>query len=102
MSIQQSIQKKIQESFQPEFMELENESHRHSGPALESHFKLTVVSDQFSGLNLVKRHQRVYGLLTDEMAGELHALALHLYTPEEWQERQQQARPSPNCRGGGS
>ena len=102
MGIQQAIENKVKQEFQPEFMDIENESHRHSGPAAESHFKLTVVSDRFDGLGLVKRHQQVYGLLADEMAGELHALALHLYTPEEWQSRQQQVRSSPDCRGGGS
>ena len=100
MGIQQAIENKVKQEFQPEFMDIENESHRHSGPAAESHFKLTVVSERFDGLGLVKRHQRVYGLLAEEMAGELHALALHLYTPEEWHSRQQQVRSSPDCRGG--
>ncbi len=99
MSIQASIENKIQHTFQPSHWVVENESHRHSGPAQESHFKLTIVSDQFSGLNLVKRHQQLYALLAEEMAGEVHALALHLYTPDEWQARQEQARPSPNCAG---
>lgn len=102
MTIQDSIESKVQREFQPVFLDVENESHRHSGPAAESHFKLTVVSDCFTGLGLVKRHQQIYGLLAEEMAGEVHALALHLYTPEEWQARQEQARPSPDCRGGGS
>ena len=101
MTIQQSIETKVNQQLQPQFLDIENESHRHSGPAAESHFKLTVVSDRFEGLNLVKRHQQLYSLLADEMAGELHALALHLYTPEEWLQRQQQVRSSPNCRGAG-
>lgn len=99
MRIQQSIETKIQQQLQPVHWVVENESHRHSGPAQESHFKLTVVSDLFNGLNLVKRHQQLYALLAEEMAGEVHALALHLYTPDEWQARQEQARPSPNCAG---
>ena len=32
-------------------------------PGSESHFKVTLVSDKFDGLRLVKRHQEVYGLL---------------------------------------
>ena len=99
MSIQQSIETKIQQQFRPAYLVVENESHRHSGPAQESHFKLTVVSDQFADLALVKRHQQLYALLQEEMAGEVHALALHLYTPDEWKIRQEQARPSPNCQG---
>lgn len=100
MSMQTTIENKVRDRLAPQEMQLENESHMHGGPATESHFKLTAVSDQFAGLNLVKRHQLVYGLLQEEMAGSVHALALHLYTPEEWAERNQSARPSPDCRGG--
>ena len=99
MPIQESIETKIQKRLHPLYWQVENESHRHSGPAMESHFKVTVVSDQFNGLNLVKRHQQLYALLAEEMAGEVHALALHLYTPGEWAERQEQSRQSPNCAG---
>ena len=48
------------------------------------HFEAVVVSAQFSGCTLVKQHQLVYGTLGDRMGGEIHALALHTYTPEEW------------------
>ncbi|MGM0634281.1 MAG: BolA family protein, partial [Pseudomonadota bacterium] len=70
------------------------------GPATESHFKVTLVSDRFEGQRAVRRHQQVYGLLGEELDGGVHALALHLYTPEEWRE---QGKPpdSPDCRGGG-
>lgn len=100
MTMQTTIETKVQERLAPQEMQVENESHMHGGPATESHFKLTAVSDEFSGLNLVKRHQLIYGLLKEEMAGSIHALALHLYTPEEWAERSQTARQSPDCRGG--
>ena len=40
------------ESLNPEFMQLENESHMHSGPATDSHFKVTLVSTAFSGKGL--------------------------------------------------
>jgi BolA protein len=33
---------------------------------------------------MVKQHQLVYGTLGDRMGGEIHALALHTYTPEDW------------------
>jgi len=48
----------------------------------------------------VKRHQSVYALLADEMAGPVHALALHLYSPAEWVERANARPDSPDCRGG--
>lgn len=91
------IQKKL-DVLQPHIVDVINESHLHAGPATTSHFKLIVVSDQFDGLRPVARHQRVYGLLADELAGPIHALALHLYTPDEFQSAQ--IPLSPNCLGG--
>lgn len=33
----------------------------------ESHFKVIVVSEEFNGLRLVQRHQKVYALASDLM-----------------------------------
>ena len=48
------------------------------------HFEATVISPQFEGRSMVQQHQLVYGTLGDRMGGEIHALALHTYTPETW------------------
>ena len=48
------------------------------------HFEAIVISGQFAGCSLVKQHQLVYGTLGGRMGGEIHALALHTYTPEDW------------------
>lgn len=101
MSVAESIEAKLQGAFSLAHVSLENESHKHGVPPnSETHFKLTLVSDDFSGLMPVKRHQLVYGLLSDELKGPVHALALHLFTPEEWQARGGTAAPSPDCLGG--
>ena len=100
MSVQQEIESKLKAALNPRFLEIENESHRHGGPATESHFKITLVTEEFSNQPAIRRHQKIYGLLVDEMAGGVHALALHLYTPDEWEERQHRAPASPDCRGG--
>ena len=86
-------------SLNPVFLQLENESHMHAGPATDSHYKVTLVSDTFEGKGLVARHQSVYGLLKEEMQGPVHALALHLFTPAEW-ENTQAVPESPQCMGG--
>lgn len=83
-AIEQAITQKVQQSLQPLQLQLENESHMHAGPRTDSHFKLIVVAEAFRGLSKVKRHQRLYQLLQAELQGPVHALALHLYTPEEW------------------
>ncbi|MBL8922337.1 MAG: BolA family transcriptional regulator [Myxococcaceae bacterium] len=49
------------------------------------HFEARVVSPSFAGLSMVQQHQAVYAPLKDLLAtGELHALALKTYTPEQW------------------
>ena len=48
------------------------------------HFEAIVVSQQFEGRSMVQQHQLVYATLGDRMGGEIHALALHTYTPDEW------------------
>ncbi len=101
MSIQATIEEKLK-ALEPAFLAVENESHRHNVPPdSETHFKVTLVSERFAGLMPVKRHQQVYTLLADELAGPVHALALHLYTPGEWEAAGQTRPDSPDCRGGG-
>ncbi|RMG54596.1 MAG: transcriptional regulator BolA [Gammaproteobacteria bacterium] len=100
MSMQQNIENKLREGLAPDHLEVVNESHMHNvPPGSESHFKVTVVSDRFEGERLVGRHRMVNAILADELAGRIHALALHTYTPQEWAERQQ-APQSPPCLGG--
>lgn len=101
MSIEQSIEQLLREALPVAYLSLDNESDQHSGPpGRESHFRLVLVSEAFEGLMLVKRHQRVYAVLADLLAGPVHALALHTFTPQEWAARGEQAAASPDCRGG--
>ena len=78
------------QALEPQHIELINESMAHAGyfEGKESHFKLTIVSDVFEGKRLVGRHQLIYGLvspLLTSQGGAVHALAIHAYTPTEWQ-----------------
>ena len=101
MQIQETIEQKVLEALRPQFIELLNESHMHSVPAnSETHFKLTLVATTFEGISKVKRHQQIYALLAEELQGPVHALALHLYTPQEWQSRHGEIPQSPQCLGG--
>jgi BolA protein len=101
MKIQTDIEAKLTADFQPLEMVVVNESHMHSVPAnSETHFKVVLVSAAFDGKRKVARHQQVYSCLKVELAGCVHALALHTYTQEEWQEMQDKVPDSPNCLGG--
>jgi BolA protein len=83
--------------FQPLHLQVLDESHMHSRGE-QTHYKAIIVSEQFEGLNAVKRHQKVYGILGGLM-GEFHALALHTFTPDEWA-KTGAAPASPTCAGG--
>ena len=49
------------------------------------HFAALIVSTEFTGLNRVKRQQRVNAILKPRFdTGELHALSMQTLTPDEW------------------
>ena len=101
MNVEEQLRDRVIERFNPQWLELDNESHQHSVPAnSETHFRLVMASEAFAGRRAVARHQLVYAELADLLAGPIHALAMHLYTPEEWQSREAAAPASPNCLGG--
>lgn len=101
MQIQNMIERKLKELFAPEYLEVINESNNHNvPPGSESHFKVTVVSDEFEGKMLVARHRIINKLLAEELAGSVHALSMHTFTRSEWAEKNEQTRKSPPCLGG--
>jgi stress-induced morphogen len=84
MSIENSVRTKLNEAFAPQAFELVNESANHNfsrGP--EGHFKVLIVSPVFAGVSRIQRHQKVFGLLADEMKA-IHALTIRALTPEEY------------------
>ena len=84
-------------------LEVANERHGHHVPAgSETHFKVVLVSTDFAQQSRVARHRRVNALLADEFAAGMHALAIHTYTPAEWQARHGEAPMSPPCARQGS
>jgi len=101
MSLHLTIEKKLLNHFSPEHLEVINESGNHNvPPGSETHFKAVIVSHQFNGLRLINRHRQVNALLAQELANDVHALALHTYTPDEWRHYFADVAASPSCMGG--
>lgn len=101
MSRSQRINDALTNELKPDTLVIHDESSGHSVPAgAESHFKVTAVSTCFHDLNRVARHRLVTACLSDEFTTGLHALSLHLYTPEEWRRRSRDIPTSPACRNG--
>lgn len=99
MDMQTSIETRLREALVLERLDVLNESHNHGGPGTQTHYKVTAVSPEFEGVGAVKRHQRLYALLSDQLQNGVHALVLHTYTPAEWAAKNGTAPQSPNCMG---
>ena len=86
------IQSILTKTFHPVYLNVEDESHQHAGhneaaTGGGTHFSVVIVSDEFKGMPLVKRHRAVYQALTKELTQDgLHALALKTYTAQEFAE----------------
>lgn len=52
-----------------------------------THFEAIIVSESFSGLNMVQQHQLVYKALGEKMGSDIHALSIQTYTPDEWEKK---------------
>lgn len=88
MSTKDVITKKLTEAFAPESLRVEDESHLHAGhaghrPGGESHYRVYIVSDAFRGKSRIERHRSINGVLAQELAGGIHALAIHAAAPGE-------------------
>jgi BolA protein len=88
MSTKDAIIDKLREAFSPESLEVQDESHLHEGhaghrPGGETHFRVYIVSQAFSGKGRVERHRMINAALAAELAGTVHALALHIKAPGE-------------------
>lgn len=99
--IQAAIQEVLQSELNPVHLEVINESYMHNVPkGAETHFKVLVVSTQFEGLALIKRHRMVNDLVKQKLQGNfVHALSIEAKTKAQWSP-EYTVEPSPNCRGG--
>lgn len=101
MNIQNNIEEKLTENFDPAYLQVTNESSQHNVPiGSETHFKVVLVTPQFSGKRLLIRHKAVNKVLKDEIENHIHALALHTYTDQEWHRLYGDSPDSPACLGG--
>ncbi|KAJ6313806.1 hypothetical protein OIU78_017449 [Salix suchowensis] len=83
------IWEKLERELSPVELEVEDISYQHAGHAGvrgsngETHFNVKVVSKEFEGKSLVKRHRLIYNLLQDELQSGLHALSIVAKTLDE-------------------
>ena len=96
MSIQTTMEDKLNKAFSPDRLVIINESHLHAGHhhsgsdhhgtydgTGETHFRVRVVASAFAGMSRIDRHRAVNELLADELKAGLHALAIEPAAPGE-------------------
>jgi BolA family transcriptional regulator, general stress-responsive regulator len=88
MSTRDRIMEKLQAAFAPQHLDVVDESHRHAGhagsrPGGETHYRVHIVSEAFRGKGRIERHRMINETLAGELAGGVHALAIHASAPGE-------------------
>ena len=86
--VKQQIESKLQAAFDPDLLEVADESNQHRGHAGwreggETHFRVSISSAHFAGRSRVDRQRSIYTVLSEEMAGPVHALAISARAPGE-------------------
>jgi BolA family transcriptional regulator, general stress-responsive regulator len=95
------LKQKLQDTFNPQYIELINDSSNHNVPAgSESHFTLILVSEQFEGKSRIQKHRLVNEALANELKTQIHALSLKLFSPSEYEKLESVDTTQPPCLGG--
>jgi len=82
-----NIKDKLTRAFQPQLLDVIDESHLHAGhagshPDGESHFRVKIVSQAFAGKSRVDTHRMVNAALAEELKSRVHALAINASAPK--------------------
>ena len=83
--IKTALQKKLNASqVQVEDESAQHQAHPEAVKRGGGHYRLLIVADRFAGKTLLERHRMVYAALEDKFSGDIHALAIQAFTPEEY------------------
>ena len=82
------ITEKLSAAFAPVSLRVVDESHQHEGhaghrPGGQTHYRVYIVAQAFQGKSRVDRHRMINQTLAQELAGGVHALAIHASAPGE-------------------
>ena len=87
--IASQLEHQLTEALSPERLDIINESHLHAGhqPQFDgtgqTHFRIRIVADVFSGMNRVARHRKINEFVAPFMDHGLHAIAIEAKAPGE-------------------
>ena len=87
MTIEEAISAKLNDELSLSHLELIDKTGKHvHHESFDGGHHLTaiIVSDDFSDMPLIERHQLVYKALNTMIKNEIHAFSMKTYTKEEW------------------
>ena len=89
MTFEEHLKQKLIAAFNPQFLEITNDSDQHRGhresPQTEhSHFTIKMRSQDFVGISKIACHRLVYAVLEEELKSRIHALKLDLKSNEDY------------------
>ena len=88
-STSESLEAKLRAAFDPDKLEVVNESHLHAGHQAafdgsgETHLRIKIVAAKFDSLSRIERHRAINALASEEYEKGLHALAIEAHAPGE-------------------
>ena len=90
MTLEESINKKINDQLKPSFFKILNFSDQHKNHYAgenkdTSHIKIIIVSEIFDGHSRIERERIVHNILKEEILTEIHSIRLKLYIQSEYQ-----------------
>jgi BolA protein len=87
MTVRDIIVEKLNRRFEPEHLEVIDESMKHFGHAGwreggETHFRVRIATRHFAGSSRVAQHREVMETLDAELKDRVHALAIEVLPPD--------------------
>jgi BolA protein len=88
MRVADVMTKKLSAASAPESLRVVDESYQHEGhaghrPGGQTHYRVYIVAEAFRGKTRIDRHRMINQALAQELAGGVHALAIHAAAPGE-------------------
>lgn len=80
-----AIRAALEAALSPSALEIVDDSQRHAGHAGardgRGHFRVSIVSEVFTGMSRIARHRAVYAALGSLMETDIHALSIEARAP---------------------
>ncbi|CAL4323258.1 DNA-binding transcriptional regulator BolA [Buchnera aphidicola (Sipha maydis)] len=78
------IQNKIKNKINTKYIKITNTSFMHKSFNKNSHFQIIIVSKDFEKINILRRHQIIYNILSQEIKKIIHGIEIFAYSIKEW------------------